>query len=208
MIKKNEKELAFLIAQLYEGQKEIPGSKHNSFVIDCGKATTLRPNDDETPWCSDFMNFCILQGCLIKNTGLMTRKMSLKLMDKDIKCMIEYALKHCEQLELIEESNFIKSKDWTSNKNQLSNGYDFHEPTYSALAASWKEWGANTDEPQVGDLVVFKRRPDGSGSGHISFFTGFSGNINRTVYCFGGNQNNSVCYSNYELDRVVTFRTI
>jgi uncharacterized protein (TIGR02594 family) len=38
------------------GQKEIPGSKHNPSIIDY-HSTTGGFKDDETPWCSSFLNW-------------------------------------------------------------------------------------------------------------------------------------------------------
>ncbi len=204
----NQLEIAYKIARIFEGVHEESGSKQNQTIIDFHRATTLHASQDEVPWCSSFMNFCQLQACFILNPGLMARIMSHKLMAKDIPIMQKYAQELSEKLNLTNLSVYLKNTDLSKTSNQLSNGIKIVEPTYSALAASWKDWGVATDEPQIGDLVVFKRRPDGSGSGHISFFNGFSGNINRVVYCFGGNQSNSVCDSTYELDRVVTFRTL
>jgi hypothetical protein len=129
-------------------------------------------------------------------------------MAKDIPIMQKYAIDLCDKLGFENQAIFLKNTDLSKNANQKSNGVEIVEPTYSALAASWKGWGVATDEPTLGDLVVFKRRPDGTGSGHISFFNGFSGNINRVVYCYGGNQSNACIDSTYELDRVVTFRTL
>lgn len=201
-------ELAFKIAKTFEGTHEESGSKQNQTIIDFHRATTLHAKEDEVPWCSSFMNFCQLQACFILNPGLMARIMSHKLMAKDIPIMQKYAQNLCEKLGFENQATYLKNIDLSKNANQLSNGIAIVEPTYSALAASWKDWGIPTDEPQEGDLVVFKRRPDGTGSGHISFVTGFSGNVNRVVKCWGGNQNNSVTESSYELDRVVTFRTL
>jgi len=201
-------DLAFKIAQSFEGTHEEAGSKQNKTIIDFHRATTLHADQDEVPWCSSFMNFCQLQACLILNGGLMARIMSHKGMTKDIPIMQKYALDLAEKLNIDQVYNYLKNTDLSKNANQKSNGVEIVEPTYNALAASWKNWGDATDEPQIGDLVVFKRRPDGSGSGHIAFFNGLAGNINRTVFSFGGNQQNSVCNSNYELTRVVTFRTL
>jgi len=199
-------ELAYKIARTFEGVHEE--SKNNQTIVDFHRCTTLHDGSQETPWCSSFMNFCQLQACFILNSGLMARIMSHKLMAKDIPIMQKYAIDLCDKLGFENQAIFLKNTDLSKNSNQKSNGVEIVEPTYSALAASWKDWGIATDEPQIGDLVVFKRRPDGSGSGHISFFNGFSGNINRVVYCYGGNQSNACIDSTYELDRVVTFRTL
>jgi len=38
------------------GQSEIGGSSHNARIIAYHATTTLRASDDETPWCSSFVN--------------------------------------------------------------------------------------------------------------------------------------------------------
>lgn len=44
------------------GQKEIPGVKHNERIVSYAKEIGLDwVNDDETPWCSIFMNWCALK---------------------------------------------------------------------------------------------------------------------------------------------------
>lgn len=40
----------------YTGQKEIPGPKHNSWIVKLFKYTTYVTNEDETPWCAAAMN--------------------------------------------------------------------------------------------------------------------------------------------------------
>lgn len=204
----NQIKLAFAVAQLYENEREIPGSRHNPNILDFHKATTLRATDDETPHCASAMNFMQLQACLIINPGLTTRCLANRNMTKDIPCFIEHAIKNCEKLELVNEIHALKFCDYTKNANQLSNGLQIELPTFSALARSFEKFGKLTEEPELGDVVVFKRRPDNSGSGHVGWFCGWSGNTNRSVYCYGSNQSNNFCYAEYELDRVVCYRTI
>lgn len=47
------------IAKLEVGQKEIAGSKHNPRIVDYHSATTLKATDDEVPWCSSFVSWCL-----------------------------------------------------------------------------------------------------------------------------------------------------
>lgn len=47
------------IAQKEKGVAEISGGKHNPRIIEYGKATTLEPSDDETPWCAIFVCWCL-----------------------------------------------------------------------------------------------------------------------------------------------------
>jgi uncharacterized protein (TIGR02594 family) len=47
------------------GTKEIPGQKHNQHIVNYAKESGFSfVNDDETPWCSIFINWCC------KQTGL------------------------------------------------------------------------------------------------------------------------------------------
>jgi len=48
--------MKFAVAEL--GTKEISGSKHNQRIIDYHNDTSLSANDDETAWCSSFVNWC------------------------------------------------------------------------------------------------------------------------------------------------------
>lgn len=52
----------FEIAKSQIGTKEIPGDEHNPQIIKYLKSTTLHEDyasQDETPWCSAFVNWCI-----------------------------------------------------------------------------------------------------------------------------------------------------
>lgn len=41
------------------GQSEVPGAKHNPRIVEYHQLTKLRAKDDETPWCSSFVNWCL-----------------------------------------------------------------------------------------------------------------------------------------------------
>ena len=62
--------------------------------------------------------------------------------------------------------------------------------TKSAAAISWTKWGKETNEPRIGDVVVF-RRVDSSWRGHVGFFVGED---KTRVLVLGGNQNNEVSF--------------
>lgn len=50
------------IAQGEQGQAEVPGAgKDNPRILEYHQATTLRATDDETPWCSSFVNWVMSQ---------------------------------------------------------------------------------------------------------------------------------------------------
>lgn len=47
------------IARNELGQKEVVGKKDNPRVVQYHQATTLKASDDETPWCSSFVCWCL-----------------------------------------------------------------------------------------------------------------------------------------------------
>lgn len=47
------------IARKEMGQKEIAGHKDNPRILSYHATTTLKATDDETPWCSSFVNWCL-----------------------------------------------------------------------------------------------------------------------------------------------------
>lgn len=49
------------LREMDTGVDEVVGSSHNPRIIEYHQTTTLRSTDDETPWCSSFVNWCIEQ---------------------------------------------------------------------------------------------------------------------------------------------------
>ena len=43
------------------GVKEVPGLRHNPRILDYHATTTLKATTDEVPWCSSFVNWCMVQ---------------------------------------------------------------------------------------------------------------------------------------------------
>lgn len=43
------------------GQRDYPGPRHNPRVVEYLNTTSLQANDDETSWCSAFVNWCMLK---------------------------------------------------------------------------------------------------------------------------------------------------
>jgi len=72
----------------------------------------------------------------------------------------------------------------------------------NALALSFMNYGYAVDEPEPGDIAVFKRE---GGKGHVGFFLGYSKDGKR-VFILGGNQGNSVSIVAYDLSNLVAFR--
>lgn len=50
-----------VIARKELGQKEIAGEQDNQRILEYHKATALKASDDETPWCSAFVNWVMQQ---------------------------------------------------------------------------------------------------------------------------------------------------
>lgn len=46
------------IAENELGTEEIIGYKHEQRILEYHETTTLSADDDETPWCSSFVNWC------------------------------------------------------------------------------------------------------------------------------------------------------
>jgi len=67
----------YKIAESEIGTKEIAGPKHNSRVLEYHATTTLKATNDETPWCSAFVNWCVTQAG-IKGTNLANARSWLK----------------------------------------------------------------------------------------------------------------------------------
>lgn len=49
------------VAKQYLGVKEIPGKKHNGVILNWLRRLQISIFEDETPWCSTFINFCALE---------------------------------------------------------------------------------------------------------------------------------------------------
>ncbi len=49
----------YILAKEEHGQTEIAGPQHNQRIFQYHEVTTLRAKDDETPWCSSFINWCL-----------------------------------------------------------------------------------------------------------------------------------------------------
>ena len=47
------------LAKQEVGTKEVPGPQHNKRILEYHATTTLKATDDETSWCSSFVNWCV-----------------------------------------------------------------------------------------------------------------------------------------------------
>lgn len=68
-------------------------------------------------------------------------------------------------------------------------------------ALAWAEWGTQSIEPSLGDLLIFKRGK--AGEGHVGIYIG----EDETCYhVLGGNQNNQVNITRIPKDRLFAAR--
>lgn len=79
-----------------------------------------------------------------------------------------------------------------------------YKTTGSNTAISFRHYGARTNNPEIGDIVVLTRK----GGNHVGFFAGFK-MINgvKHVGILGGNQSNRVKVSYFPVKRVLSYRT-
>lgn len=52
------------VAELARDVHELPGAADNPRIVQYHATTTLKATDDETPWCSSFVNWCVTQAGL------------------------------------------------------------------------------------------------------------------------------------------------
>src|SRR5206468_1857473 len=70
-----------------------------------------------------------------------------------------------------------------------------HHPN-SAGSIDFRDWATRTDDPQPGDIVVFKSKSQPA-HGHVAFFDGFSNAEKSKLYLLGGNQANRISRANW-----------
>lgn len=61
------------LLELGDAVREVPGDKDNPRIVEYHATTTLRATDDETPWCSSFVNWCVIQAGLRGTNSAMAR---------------------------------------------------------------------------------------------------------------------------------------
>ena len=61
------------IAEKEVGTKEIAGDQDNPRIVEYAQATSLRASDDETPWCSSFVNWCVMQAGITRTNSAAAR---------------------------------------------------------------------------------------------------------------------------------------
>lgn len=53
------------IARKEIGVSEVHGIEHNERIVEYAGTTLLKATDDETPWCSSFVNWCITKAGIV-----------------------------------------------------------------------------------------------------------------------------------------------
>jgi len=180
-----QQQLAYEIAKLEIGVKEIEGSKHNQRILEYHSTCILNATTDETPWCSAFINWCFLMsGMMINNKKMFP--------------MLNY-------YSFTQRNAFLKSMDDLVLKigDKTDESINPILPTRNAMARSWLAFGYNTQNPTEGDLVIFSRGSDNI-SGHVCFFIDGNTEVSK---CLGGNQSNSVRVAFYQNNKILGFRT-
>jgi uncharacterized protein (TIGR02594 family) len=81
------------------------------------------------------------------------------------------------------------------------------EYSTATLAQSWLNFGTEISDPVPGDLVIFWREEPNSWKGHVAIYLGID-KLTQEVICLGGNQNDSVCISQYPIERVLGYRRL
>ena len=82
-----------------------------------------------------------------------------------------------------------------------------YEASEQQNARSWLNVGRPVETPVPGDVVVFWRESRDSWKGHVGVYVGHSQDGSQ-VHCLGGNQDDRVDISAYDVDRVLGFRRL
>jgi len=143
---------AFDIASRFQNIKEIKGTVDNPQIMAMLRLDNTWPQNDETPWCSAFVNYIAWLLRLPRSKSLMAR-------------------------------SWIKVGEYIEMGN-AQKGFD---------------------------IVVLKRGAWDQGPdvlnapGHVGFYAGHN---KKEIYLLGGNQNNEVNISQYNMDRVLAVRRL
>ena len=192
----NQIALAIEVAKTQKNVAEISGSKHNPKIVEYAQSCTLQAQDDETAWCSSFVNWCLIIAAILLNPaqalGLLKKyKYEQRDIDLFFRSAADLALKlgfDPERIKITPETYFPVVLG-----------------TRSAMARSFLNYGTKTQAPgNKAAIVVFSRGNNGY-SGHVAFKM----NIGLlTIKCLGGNQSNKVCETNYLKGRLLGYATL
>lgn len=93
---------------------------------------------------------------------------------------------------------------WCADFVNASLGQSGMQGTGSGMARSFLKWGDAVQQPQAGDVAVFRRGSDPN-AGHVGFYAG-PGSQPGTVRVLGGNQSDAVGYSEYPTASLLGYR--
>ena len=79
------------------------------------------------------------------------------------------------------------------------------EPTRSAAAKSWAEWGQETMAKPGAVVFLGKTDPDAGGTGHVGFFVKWEAGLEH-FWMLGGNQRNAVNIALKPTSQIVAVR--
>lgn len=187
----NQQKLAYEIAKKEMSLKvhEVFGTENNPQIVNYHGATTLLAQDDETPWCSAFINWCFIVAGLVINA-------------KEMTIMLEESGIPSQRIGHMREHAQLYAEYWAAF---ITDGAVVL-PTLSALARSFLAFGNETTNPKEGDLVIFKRKGSPQ-AGHVGFFVGKT-HLGTMIKVLGGNQKNEINISNYLAINVLGYRTL
>jgi len=79
--------------EMKSGVAEIAGRKDNKRILDYHATTTLQATDDEVPWCSSFVNWCLKEASIPGTNSAAARswlKWGTKLTSPEIGCVVVF----------------------------------------------------------------------------------------------------------------------
>jgi len=79
-------------------------------------------------------------------------------------------------------------------------GYATQVPHHPLWAQNWRTFGVKSNEPSLGDVLVFQR----PGGGHVGFYVAED---DEAFHVLGGNQSDKVCITRVAKDRMIETRS-
>ncbi len=177
---------AYNIAREYQGLKEIKGPQDEQFIALAHYLCGIHPGnlsapllmvdiDSTVPWCSSWVNLCIVAACARRNPK---------------KTVDMLRAKGFGGITIVKVFDFAKVH---ANMMDIDTGEAIKAPTWSANSKSWDSWGQSIPVAQAkrGDLIRITR----DGGGHVAFLDEETpGRVMLSL--FGGNQADQVCSAN------------
>lgn len=192
----NQVNIAFRVAETQKGVKEISGSKHNPKIVEYAQSCTLQAQDDETPWCAEFVNWCMIIAAILLNpASALALLKKYKYEQKDIDLFFKSAA------ELAPTLGFDSQKILAFTDTQ----FPVVLGTRSALARSWLLFGVEAKNAVAKFVIGIYSRGNNGVSGHVNFPSKFG---TLSLEGLGGNQSNTVNVTTYLKGRALGYRTL